>query len=510
MLSIALSSLAQGPGDGVAKTTYTSSQPFVGLAFMQKYLPTTAAIDSCDSNYCKSSSMFGEKYQGRAQLIDSGFYKSKNCALYSKVGTTKVSLSHTVCTRATSAGGDCSYSSGHAVSEGTLLYSTFAPTSDTCCKACAANPDCAGSEYSTHSSVLTEAGRAFAAAHDTHAAVETEGRRLQPEPYKGEGFGLHLVNVVASKTTGGIDVATLEGHYETNLGDMSTYVPFMDYSVQLFTTNLPAYAAAFAKDSVPMLTASWTATSSDSTAAAGTWYSIFVHVPKSQMVLEIIGTEAPAGATDATTVKLEPRVSPRNVKVMSAKSKDDLNLMYASSVSRATSNITAIDWFYTTVVKATKVHSVDSVGVSRRCYGWKSADSDVCFVQRTATKAAAAAFDVKAFETMMWSVHAAVIGSEPSVSDDKYNDNHYAVDTQVSGDYLSTYMEAHSPFPLKSTSTWGYDCTQDYLIDPTGWAIQTDLDIENQYPGCSDLAKAKALAVSAKAKAVVAEAVEAA
>ena len=49
MLSIALSSLAQGPGDGVAKTTYTSSQPFVGLAFLQKYLPTTAAIDKASS-----------------------------------------------------------------------------------------------------------------------------------------------------------------------------------------------------------------------------------------------------------------------------------------------------------------------------------------------------------------------------------------------------------------------------------------------------------------------------
>ena len=27
---------------------------------------------------------------------------------------------------------------------------------------------------------------------------------------------------------------------------------------------------------------------------------------------------------------------------------------------------------------------------------------------------------------------------------------------------------------------------QNYLVDRTGWAIQTDLEIENEYPGCSD------------------------
>ena len=37
------STLAQGPGDGVAKATYASSDPTTGLAWMLKYLPTTAA-----------------------------------------------------------------------------------------------------------------------------------------------------------------------------------------------------------------------------------------------------------------------------------------------------------------------------------------------------------------------------------------------------------------------------------------------------------------------------------
>ena len=34
---------AQGPGDGVSKTTYSASDPWRGMAFVQRYFPTTAA-----------------------------------------------------------------------------------------------------------------------------------------------------------------------------------------------------------------------------------------------------------------------------------------------------------------------------------------------------------------------------------------------------------------------------------------------------------------------------------
>ena len=79
---------AQGPGNGIAKTTYAASDPFPGLAFNLKYFPTTAAIDSCSGNYCKAGSFpDGEKSQGRAQLVDKGFYTQRNCALYSATST---------------------------------------------------------------------------------------------------------------------------------------------------------------------------------------------------------------------------------------------------------------------------------------------------------------------------------------------------------------------------------------------------------------------------------------
>ena len=156
-------------------------------------------------------------------------------------------------------------------------------------------------------------------------------------------------------------------------------------------------------------------------------------------------------------------------------------------------------------VKASLVHSVSMAGVERRCYGWDGAGSDVCFSQRAAAATDASTFTPKDFENMLWSTHAAVIGNDPSVSNDKYNDNHYAVNPSTgAGDNLVKYMTAHSPFPITASSTWAYDCTQDYLIDPTGWAIQVN-DWTMTYPNCGDLAAATKIEAKAKAKMAVVE-----
>ena len=173
-------------------------------------------------------------------------------------------------------------------------------------------------------------------------------------------------------------------------------------------------------------------------------------------------------------------MSPRNVKLYSGYVRDKNNLVYAASVSRATSNITTVDDFYTKVIKATVTQSVDLNGVSRRCYQWPTATSDVCFTQRAGNDDGD--FGVKAFESMLWEVHATNMKA-PS-NGDKYNDNHYAVDTHVSGDYLATYFTNNNPYPLSQASTFAFSCTQDYIVDPTGWSIQVDLFFTTSYPGC--------------------------
>jgi hypothetical protein len=199
---------ARSISNGIAKTTYATSAgsngQIPGLQFMLKYLPTTAAIDSCNGNYCTTGSFpDGEKSQGRAQLIDPGFYTQRNCAMFSATDGYTTDSAVTNMHAPSSLGGDCSYYSGYkyTVSSATVLYTAFAPTADTCCKACAATDGCVSASFYTGSDSL-------ARTWDTTApsAAPKEGhRRLQPEPYRGEGFGLHLVDVKASATTGGID-----------------------------------------------------------------------------------------------------------------------------------------------------------------------------------------------------------------------------------------------------------------------------------------------------------------
>jgi len=382
----------------------------------------------------------------------------RNCKLYSAVGGYAPTTGAVNVMPATTEGYDCGYYAGYAFNTGeaTLLFAAFAHNQDTCCKACAATSGCTAATYTPEPSGNAGSGR----------------RLLQPA--MGEGFGLHLVNVVASVTTGGLDVATLEQHFTDRLGDMTKFDAFMDYSAQLFTANLPAYSAKFSADKVPFLAASWPTDGQGST----TWYSLFVRVPESQLIIELVGTESPA---DSLT-PLETRMSSRQVAIYSKYVKDENNLLYAAAVNRATSNMTAVEDFYTNVIKATTVLTVDlpSYGISRRCFAWNTAQSDVCFTSRPT--GSQGSFTVKDFEQMLWSVHSSVM-TDPTKAD-KYQDNHYAVDTQVSGDYIAQYFTAHNPFPLSKDSPFAFACMQDYIIDPTGNSIQTDLFFTQQYPGC--------------------------
>jgi len=106
----------------------------------------------------------------------------------------------------------------------------------------------------------------------------TTGRSLLQSA--GKGFGMHLVNVSESKTTGGKSTAEVEQYFTDKLGDMSKFDSFMDYNAMFYTTGLAAYKSAFEADGVKMYTCTWTYSSK-------TWTSIFVHVPNTQLVIEL-------------------------------------------------------------------------------------------------------------------------------------------------------------------------------------------------------------------------------
>merc|ERR1711939_1251772 len=160
-------------------------------------------------------------------------------------------------------------------------------------------------------------------------------------------------NVTSSLTTGGISVSELEGHFDERLGNMSAFDAFMDYNVVLFAgEDMPAYAKALSKDGVPFFTASWKADTGD------TWYSMFVHTPKSHMIIELVGKVSPGEQYENTLGSLEPRVSPRNVALFGSQKAD--GVLQAVAVTRACSNMTIIEYFYTEAVGAKIVHKVDA------------------------------------------------------------------------------------------------------------------------------------------------------
>lgn len=406
------------------------------------------------------------KTQGRTQLVEPGYILDRNCHLFSAAPTKAASTKDyepTAVTAPPKAGQDCGYTTDAAYgSDATAMWATYANDPDTCCKACAASKGCVAATY------LARPGK------KDETEEDAARRRLQPEP--SEGFGLHLVDVWNSSTAGGLGIAAVEAHFTDKFGDGSEFDPFFDFNIQLYSTDLPAYVEAFAAGGVKTLPATWKAVDGD------TWYSLFVHVPSSQMILEMVSKNW-TGAAPA--LALETRMSNRTATRMGAVAKTYNNLLYGTAVSRAVSDLAVVTEFYTKVLGAVAVLDVEDKGAKRKCFQWGWAESDICFVER----ADASKFNVKAMEDNAWAVHA-TYDKNPTM-DDKYADNHYAIDLMsVSAKPIVDTFTANykSIYPIANrTTSYAFSCEQDYIIDPTGWSIQTDLNFRGLvYPGCGN------------------------
>merc|ERR1711871_459830 len=151
------------------------------------------------------------------------------------------------------------------------------------------------------------------AATSTHAAWHiNQGRvyttrEISPSPSgggsPGNGFGLHLVDVPAHLTTGGLTTEQVEAHFASKLGDMTKFDSFMDFNAVFATSGLQNYKDTFKADGVKYLAGTWTG-------PTGTEYtSIIVQVPSSQLVLELVQqTSLTYDADELQPVKLEQRV----------------------------------------------------------------------------------------------------------------------------------------------------------------------------------------------------------
>lgn len=308
------------------------------------------------------------------------------------------------------------------------------------------------------------------------------------------GFGLHLVNLTHRLTTGGNSVQEVESYFATKFSTMvstGVYDSFADYSIGLYTDDVDTLISAFDSDSVSYTTLEWTSDGS-------TWYSVMVLVPTTHMVLEIYASSSSLLAS-RSHIKSEPRLSSTVASSMIARfaGRGGMNVsttysttnVYATRVNRAASDLDAVASFYEDVMGASLATEYDADGVTRDCYLYSSATVDICFTKRD-DDATVGDFSVADMESQMNSVHSNLL-AKPTCGTDKWLDNHHAYDsmsesTSTIVSYLQSSAGSDTYYYCEPS---GNSYSLHYIIDPTGWGIQLDLQSSSSGSLCSTSAE---------------------
>jgi len=395
-----------------------------------KYLPVAVAEDNGVGNVGHGAT------QGRTQTVLASSYSEPNCQLYSAANTLSTA------TKATSAsanglGKACTYKTGKTYGSSNTMWKVYANNKVQCCNACIGTKGCAAATFTTSS--------------------KDHSGGFGPQSW--EGFGIHLPEVTGFPTTGGITIEELEAKYAARIGDHSKFDAFMDYSTAFWTYDLQHYIDIFTADKVPFFLGQW------KDASKRQWYSMIFLVPQSCYVIELISMHASADATSLP--EMEQRMSDAHCTEWSKGKKYDNNAIEAVSVNRASSDLDAIDNAYVKYFKLPNSQTISDSKVQRKCYKSKST-FDLCFTKRESSSNDAI-FSVKDHEDNMWAIHAGVMGSDPQVTD-KMTDSHGDYDVSVIA--LEVYFAANS-FETLLKNRLAYACEQGYVIEPTGFSIQT-------------------------------------
>lgn len=127
-----------------------------------------------------------------------------------------------------------------------------------------------------------------------------------------------------------------------------------------------------------------------------------------------------------------------------------------------------------------------SAGYARKCYLWKGAQVDICFTNRE-EKATKGDWKVSDFESMLNTVHKSIIVGYPFCQVDKWEDNHYAIDSwSTPGDSIVSYVNTNNVPHICQMAGGGSGGAGNlhYAFDPTGWGIQLDLSFNTKPSDC--------------------------
>jgi len=459
--------------NGMSKTTLAAeTNPLGAMAFIQKYFGSTPDHDSCDANIClceagdSNSSTPWDAVLGRSDLVKKG-YPAGKCILRTASAKKLIAATGWTAVLPTGIPGrDCNYVQDKNVEAGAgdEGYMVYAHDADTCCKSCAAVKACTGATW------MPLPG------DDSNRTLPSSGG---PPDY--EGFGLHLPAITGHTTLPGLTVREVESIVAKKMGQMDRWDAWMDYNVALYTLNLDKYLQRFKADGVPFLGAKWP-TSRDGNEMM---YSAFIHVPDSQMIIELMAESSQILDDLPKLQMLEQRLSSSRLEAIE-NSPPESHLLLPVRVSRAASDLTSLDAFYGDAMRISTTLVIDSETSSVRCYLWPGAHVDLCFVQRPQNMTSSD-LTVKAFEDMLKHVSESV-NSGPMCNMNRWADNHYALDIFHSDfDYIVDYLDA-TPTALYTCATFGVTGLH-YIYDPTGWAVQLNMRFKKEPKGCNTIDK---------------------
>jgi len=287
------------------------------------------------------------------------------------------------------------------------------------------------------------------------------------------GFGVHLPGANARATGDSLNVSVVEAIITAKLGNMTQFDAWMDNSLALWTTDVDSYMEVFEREHVPYFAAEWTT-------GCTHMFSVFVHVQNSQMILELMTTSSTELQRRERLVNLEPRLPEQFVQQLREQNVSS-NVLKEARISRASTDLEAINGFYTKGMRIRQTLDYESEDVSVRCYEWSMSTPQICYTKRPLSKSKGW-FTTEDFEKMLQSA-AEEYAEYPTCLLNRWFDNHYSVTADENPDqsklnYIVDYVNDQPNIPIACSPSFGLY----YIADPSGWSVQLPNGIGTRIP----------------------------
>lgn len=301
----------------------------------------------------------------------------------------------------------------------------------------------------------------------------------------GTEFGVHTVLAAGEggfrakpPFTGTLTVRDIEGIFDEQLGDMTTYSPWMDYNMALWAPagTLDVYTSMLEEDGFSILRLSWACES-----AGGTCYSAIWHIPKSQVVVEIISNQT-SEQSDKWHFVDERR------HVFATGRAPSSPYMTPLHDSRAVSNLTELLTFYRDVfhLEAFDISEFSGNRIATFALPTDESFGHNATIQYVERSVKGGSLNLEHHSTAWFQEYlrsnAEKYMTEPTSCWPVWGDNHLAMflntdsyetsDDAVIDRLVTAGWTQYHPFVGMENvpSVWGH--TVVYLLDPSGWQIE--------------------------------------